>query len=108
VSRKRNKDLQSARRIGDAYLIATILPAAIGIGYGMGWVLDWFFSSTPWCTYIFTGLGVIAGFMEAIRTALRVGREEDRAVRKETTGSGVRGPGSGTDEAGDRESKGGE
>jgi F0F1-type ATP synthase assembly protein I len=93
VSRKGGTNLQSARRIGDAYLIATILPAAIGIGYGMGWVLDWFFSSTPWCTYIFTGLGVIAGFMEAIRTALRVGREEDRAVRKETTGSGTEGPG---------------
>jgi F0F1-type ATP synthase assembly protein I len=95
VSRKRNKDLQSARRIGDAYLIATILPAAIGIGYGMGWVLDWFFSSAPWCTYIFTGLGVIAGFMEAIRTALRVGREEDRAVRPDGQGTGDRGPGTG-------------
>ncbi|MBI4918036.1 MAG: AtpZ/AtpI family protein [Acidobacteria bacterium] len=95
MSRKGNKDIQSARRIGDAYLIATILPAAIGIGYGMGWVLDWFFSSTPWCTYIFTGLGVIAGFMEAIRTALRVGREEDRAVRPngEGTGDGEQGTG---------------
>jgi ATP synthase protein I len=95
VSRKRNKDLQSARRIGDAYLIATILPAAIGIGYGMGWVLDWFFSSTPWCTYIFTGLGVVAGFMEAIRTALRVGREEDRAVRPNGEGTGDGGQGTG-------------
>ena len=107
MSRNRKKDVQSARRIGDAYLIATILPAAIGIGYGMGWMLDWFFATKPWCTYVFTGLGVIAGFMEAIRTALRVGREEDKAARKETTGSGVRGPGSGDDGTEDPESEGG-
>jgi len=96
VKPDRKKDVQSARRIGDAYLIATILPAAIGIGYGIGWMLDWLFATKPWCTYIFTVLGVAAGFMEAIRTALRVGREEDRAARKETTGSGVRDPGSET------------
>jgi ATP synthase protein I len=81
VSEERRKAARSARRIGDAYFIATILPLSVVIGYGMGWGLDWLFGSTPWCTWIFTGLGVIAGFMEAIRTALRVGGEEDRAVR---------------------------
>ncbi|MEW6338922.1 MAG: AtpZ/AtpI family protein [Acidobacteriota bacterium] len=72
---------RSARRIGDAYLIATILPLSVLIGYGMGWLLDWFFGTKPWCTYAFSGLGVVAGFREAIRTALRVGREEDTAAR---------------------------
>lgn len=72
---------RSAHRIGDAYLIATVLPLSILIGYGMGWLLDWFFGTGPWCTYICSGLGVVAGFREAIRTALRVGREEDRESR---------------------------
>lgn len=72
---------RSARRIGDAYLIATVLPLSILIGYGMGWLLDWFLGTRPWCTYVCSGLGVVAGFREAIRTALRVGREEDRAAR---------------------------
>ncbi|MGE5236963.1 MAG: AtpZ/AtpI family protein [Acidobacteriota bacterium] len=81
MSDERHKTARSARRIGDAYLIATILPLSILIGYGIGWGLDRLFGTNPWCTAIFTGLGVIAGFMEAIRIALRVGGEEDSAAR---------------------------
>lgn len=68
------------RRISDAYLIATILPLAILIGYGLGWGVDRLLGSAPWGRWIGGGLGVVAGFLEAIRTALRVGREEDRAA----------------------------
>lgn len=62
-------------------MIGTVLPLAILIGYGFGWFLDRLFDTRPWLTYIFSGLGVAAGFMEAIRIALRVGSEEDRAAR---------------------------
>jgi F0F1-type ATP synthase assembly protein I len=51
------------------------------IGYLMGRGLDRLFSCYPWCTVIFSTLGVVAGFREVIRIALRVGREEDRAAR---------------------------
>lgn len=74
------------RRIGDAYLIGMILPAAVVIGYFLGKGLDHLTGWTPWGTYVLTALGVIAGFREAIRIALRVGREEDAAMR------GGRGP----------------
>ncbi len=95
MSERRRKQAQAARRIGDAYLIGTVLPLAILIGYGIGWFLDRIFASKPWLTYVFTGLGVVAGFLEAIRIALRVGREEDEAARPpEPPGSGVRGSGS--------------
>ena len=74
------------RRIGDAYLIGMILPAAVVIGYFMGRGLDYLTGWTPWGTRVLTVLGVVAGFREAIRIALRVGREEDAAMR------GGRGP----------------
>lgn len=80
----RRRRARALRRGGDAYLIATVLPAAIGIGYGLGWGLDRLFGTAPWLAYGFTGLGVAAGLMEAVRIALRVGREEDAAAQAET------------------------
>ncbi|HPS78432.1 MAG TPA: AtpZ/AtpI family protein [Thermoanaerobaculaceae bacterium] len=78
------------RRIGDAYLIGMILPAAVVIGYFMGKGLDHVTGWTPWGTRVLTVLGVVAGFREAIRIALRVGREEDAAMK-----GGGPGPGEG-------------
>lgn len=69
------------RRIGDAYLIGMILPAAVVIGYFMGRGLDYLTGWTPWGTRVLTVLGVVAGFREAIRIALKVGREEDAAMK---------------------------
>lgn len=69
------------RRIGDAYLIGTILPAAVVIGYLMGRGLDHLTGWSPWGTRVLTALGVAAGFREAIRIALKVGREEDAAMQ---------------------------
>ena len=94
MSRKRAKWAGPARRIGDAYLIATVLPLAVLLGYGAGWALDRLFGTSPWCTYIFGAIGVAAGLREAIRIAIRVGREEDEAARK----AGERGEGRGESE----------
>jgi F0F1-type ATP synthase assembly protein I len=71
----------SVRRMGDAWMIATILPAALVIGYLAGRGLDKLFSCYPWCTVAFSVIGTVAGFREVIRIAIRVGGEEDRAAR---------------------------
>ena len=71
----------SVRRMGDAWMIATILPAAVVIGYLAGRGLDKLFSCYPWCTVAFSVIGTVAGFREVIRIAVRVGSEEDRAAR---------------------------
>ena len=92
MSRKKTGWAGSARRIGDAYMIATVLPIAVLLGYGAGWALDRMFGTSPWCTYIFGAIGVAAGLREAVRIALRVGREEDEAAAGKT---GDRGQGTG-------------
>lgn len=71
----------AVKRMGDAWMIAPILPAAIVIGYLVGYGLDRLFGTSPWCTVVFCAIGVAAGFREVIRIALRVGREEDEAAR---------------------------
>jgi len=92
LSRKKTGWGGSARRIGDAYMIATVLPIAVLLGYGAGWALDRMFGTSPWCTYVFGAIGVAAGLREAVRIALRVGREEDEAAAGKT---GDRGQGTG-------------
>jgi len=79
VSEERRKQAQAFRRIGDASSVGLAFPIAIAIGYFWGRWLDRFLGTPPWCTYVFTAFGVGAGFLNAIRVALRVGREEDQA-----------------------------
>lgn len=82
MSEERRKQAQAFRRIADASAMGLAFPIAIAIGYFWGKSLDHFLGTAPWCTYIFTILGVVAGFLNAIRVALRVGKEEDQADGK--------------------------
>jgi F0F1-type ATP synthase assembly protein I len=98
LSRKKTGWAGSARRIGDAYMIATVLPIAVLLGYGAGWALDRMFGTSPWFTYVFGAIGIAAGLREAVRIALRVGREEDEAAARKGTGD----RGQGTEEPPER------
>ena len=61
MSEERRARARSFHRISDAYLIATILPLAILIGYGLGWVVDRFAGTAQWGRWIGGVLGVVAG-----------------------------------------------
>jgi F0F1-type ATP synthase assembly protein I len=54
----------------------------MAIGFFVGRWLDRVLSTAPWLTVVFTAFGIAGGFLNAIRTALRIGREEDEAARK--------------------------
>jgi F0F1-type ATP synthase assembly protein I len=79
VSDERRRQAQAFRRIADASAMGLAFPIAIAIGYFWGRELDRYLGTAPWLTYVFTGFGVGAGFLNAIRVALRVGREEDQS-----------------------------
>ncbi len=76
---RRREQADSARRLADASAVGLAFPIAILLGYFAGKLLDDAFGSGPWLTYILTVIGVAAGFLNAIRVALRVGKEEDEA-----------------------------
>jgi ATP synthase protein I len=75
--KRRARTSDRVRRIADASSIGLAFPIAIGIGYLAGRWLDGFFGTAPWMTAIFSVFGIAAGFLNALRTAIRIGREED-------------------------------
>jgi len=75
---RRRRTSGAIRRIADASSIGLAFPIAIAIGYFLGQWLDGMFGTAPWMMAIFTIFGIVAGFLNALRTAIRIGREEDQ------------------------------
>ena len=79
----RRRRAASLRRVADASTIGLAFPIAILIGYLFGRFLDRSLGIAPWGTYVFTAIGVAAGFLNAIRMGLRLGKEEDDATKRD-------------------------
>lgn len=62
----------TTRQIGVAYRIFVELLAGILVGAGVGWFLDGIFGTGPWLMLGFLVLGIVAGFVNTIRTAQRM------------------------------------
>lgn len=54
-----------------------MFPLAIGIGYGWGWLMDRWFGTSPILTFLFTGFGVIAAFLNLFRMTARAAARID-------------------------------
>jgi len=79
VNRERGRrTAASIRRIADASSLGLAFPIAIAIGYFFGRWLDRVCATSPWLTIVFGLFGIVAGFVNAFRVALRIGAEEDR------------------------------
>jgi len=78
---KRRRTAASLRRIADASSLGLAFPIAIVIGYFLGRWLDRIFGTDPWLTVVFSIFGIAGGFLNAFRTAVRIGREEDEASK---------------------------
>jgi len=75
---RRRRSAASLRRIADASSLGLAFPIAIVIGYFFGRWLDGVLGTAPWMMALFSVFGIAAGFLNAIRTAIRIGREEDQ------------------------------
>lgn len=60
-------------RLAEASSIGWMFPIAMGLGALWGWGMDKLFGTWPWLTAIFTGLGVIAAFVNLFRIGTRDG-----------------------------------
>ncbi len=79
---RRRRAAGSLRRIADASSLGLAFPIALALGYFFGRWLDRVLGTGPWLTWVFSVLGIAGGFLNAFRTAIRIGREEDEASRK--------------------------
>jgi F0F1-type ATP synthase assembly protein I len=52
--------------IGKYAGLALLLPISTGVGFGMGYGLDYLFH-THWLRFVFLVLGTVAGFIEVIK-----------------------------------------
>jgi F0F1-type ATP synthase assembly protein I len=65
--------LVSAARYSE---IGFILPAAVFLGYGLGWLLDHWFH-THWLSVAGVIFGAIVGFVQMIRTAVALSKDRN-------------------------------
>lgn len=65
------KKLRQNETLLEASSIGLMFPIAMALGYGWGWGMDKLFHTSPWLTWIFTGFGVIAAFINLFRIGLR-------------------------------------
>lgn len=73
----RQKKIKAARRLAEAASIGIAFPLSLAIGYVWGLWMDKVFGTEPYLTYLFSAFGVIAGFVNAVRVALRLSREDE-------------------------------
>ncbi|HUP49887.1 MAG TPA: AtpZ/AtpI family protein [Thermoanaerobaculia bacterium] len=57
------------RQALEASSVGLVFPIAIAIGYFWGWLMDRWFGTSPWLSWIFAAFGVIAGFINLFRFA---------------------------------------
>lgn len=64
--------------IAEASALGFMFPLCLGIGYLWGRWMDGFFGTAPWQTWIFTGFGLVAAFMNLFKLAAKADEEERR------------------------------
>lgn len=69
-------DRKLARKAWLASSIALVLVVSIIIGWAIGSWLDARLGTTPWLMLVFTLFGIIAGFIEMIKIAQQLSKED--------------------------------
>lgn len=64
------------KKIARVMSLAFIVPSAMAVGYGLGYLLDWIFK-TDYLRTVFLIIGVISGFYDLVREILKFNRELD-------------------------------
>ncbi len=62
----------NAASLGKALKISTELVAAVVVGTTLGFILDNWFDTRPWLTISFFFMGVVAGILNVIKSAINM------------------------------------
>lgn len=64
--------------LGRAYRLAAEFVAAILVGLGLGWGIDWVFNTSPWGMIILLLFGFAAGVVNVVRAAAEMNAERQK------------------------------
>ena len=70
--RSSNRNQKSSSNIGIALKLSTELVAAVAVGTSIGFILDDWFGTKPWLILIFFFVGVAAGIMNVVKSAMNM------------------------------------
>ena len=72
------KNLLEASTVGLTLVISTFV--GLAIGYGLDYLMEkWFgIHTSPWLTFVFLFLGIVAGFRDLIRIAKKTSNESGK------------------------------
>ena len=68
----REKRRRFYRIAGEVLNVGLVFPAAIAVGYGMGYLLDRWLDTAPWLAVALTVAGAAAAFINLFRVAARL------------------------------------
>jgi ATP synthase protein I len=66
-----DNDKTDWKGLAEGWALAIVFPAAIGAGFGAGYLVDKFAGTGPWGKLIGLGLGIAAAFVQLFRVGLR-------------------------------------
>jgi F0F1-type ATP synthase assembly protein I len=78
----RKRTFRQASNWLNASIVGIQFPVAMALGYFWGKWMEGIFGTTPWLTFIFAMLGIVAGFVNLFRITMATGREEEKLTRE--------------------------
>lgn len=82
---------QLIKSLGFLSSVGISLVAATFIGLAMGYYLDRWLGTSPWCTLIFLGFGIVSGFRNVyILTERELKRQQTENEKEKRDGDGPR------------------
>lgn len=72
-----------SKQIGPFLTLGLQLALSVVVFFFLGRWLDSMLDTAPWLMILGLGLGIAGGFLQFIRTALAVGKEEDKEAKEE-------------------------
>lgn len=67
-----DKRRQIYRLAADLLNVGLVFPAAIAVGYGLGYFLDRWLGTGPWLVVMFSLAGAVAAFINLFRVVSRI------------------------------------
>jgi ATP synthase protein I len=86
---QKDDELQNGNALGLAFRVGVELISAVAVGTAIGWGLDHWLETRPWCMLMFIVIGGVAGIINVYRMASGFGYATGYQKNNSNTGSNI-------------------